>query len=274
MALNGKYRSSHEVIEEVKRDFGFPDLDIYDAVAWIGEALELIGESPMFIDKQTDGNFDLGHEPVVEIKNGRAKIPCDLVRLKAVKDYETGRTLIASFDHFMPTFEKDKCDCGTKTNEHHKDCSMLRPKQQPEYQKTYRLDNNFMFFNFEKGHVILSYIGLALDENGFPKIPDDVSFMSACKYHVAYKYAMKLWIQNKINGQVYKDLEQNRDFYIGQAAMRAILPSEDELEAIRKMWVRLIPNVNRHEDGFKAATVEEQFGTTSYRRITNNGIGY
>ena len=94
MALNSKYRKIDEVIEQVHRDFGFTEINKSDCAEWIGEVIELIGELPQFIDKQTDGNVDLCHLDPIEVINGRAELPCDLHKLISIKDAETGMVLI------------------------------------------------------------------------------------------------------------------------------------------------------------------------------------
>lgn len=71
------------------------------------------------------------------------------------------------------------------------------------------LNNNSIFFNFEKGFVYLQYYGFELDVDGLPMIPDEVRIEDAIETHIIYKIFLELYyngadVQQKL--QVAKDL--------------------------------------------------------------------
>ena len=249
MALNGKYRNIDAVIEKVHRDYGFTDINKGDCAEWIGEILGLIGEEEIFIQKQTDGNNDLCNLPPIEVRNGRAKLPCDLVKLISVKDAVTGVTLLESLDNFMPTFNdcKDgeiKFEDRRNSIQEDKGCEKVLSDGEEnqlnynELNKTYRVNNDFIFTNFDNGYLIMSYVGFPIDDEGYPLIPDDESFMRSASLEIAYNTAFKMAMRGSINERFLDRLARERDWYVGQAKNKAIIPNADKLESLKNMWVR------------------------------------
>ena len=81
MALNGKYISIKSIIEELYADNGYQyELPWIDCMTWTEEALNLIGHPRQYIKKVT-GHLE---NPDLDIKNYRAKLPCDFYQLEQV----------------------------------------------------------------------------------------------------------------------------------------------------------------------------------------------
>jgi hypothetical protein len=131
--------------------------------------------------------------------------------------------------------------------------------------------------NFEKGFIALAYKAVPVDEDGFPKIPDDIKFKNAVKYHIMWKLAFLRLMSNKISTQAYQIIERDRDWYIGAAQTRSHMPSMDMMESIKNNWIRLIPKINQHRDGFKSANMQEQrilHNAGTYNRNNSNNNTY
>ena len=81
MALNGKYISLKLIMEELYADNGYQyELPWVDCMMWAEEALNLIGHPRQYIRKVT-GHLE---HPDLDIKNYRAKLPCDFYQLEQV----------------------------------------------------------------------------------------------------------------------------------------------------------------------------------------------
>lgn len=246
MNWSSKYTSVHEIISKVYRDMGMQDeINIASAVEWAGEAIELIG-APFHLTERVEH---------LAVENYRAKLPCDLHYVQTVKgcpgELSTDTCFKPSTDAYLPMrYSTDLF--------HHWYCDSDHFCDPASASLTYKLNDDYINPNFEKGHVLISYMGIPIDKDGFPKIPDDIKFKEAVAGHIEWRLAFIKWMSGKMPAGVYQKLEQDRNWYIGAAQTRAQMPSIDMLEPIKNNWIRLIPKINQHSDGFKSSGVPEQ----------------
>jgi hypothetical protein len=111
MALNGKYISLKSIMEQVYADNGYQfELPWIDCMQWTEEALNLIGHPRQYVKKVT------GHKenPDLEIKNYRAKLPCDFHRLEQIA--VNGMPAEYSSNTFHHLLSGDCCDIDNNQN--------------------------------------------------------------------------------------------------------------------------------------------------------------
>jgi hypothetical protein len=259
MALNGKYIGIERIVEGVFRDFGWThEVDWVDILEWTGEVMDLIAAPKQYIDKVTDGDKDCREHPCpVVIDCYRGKLPCDLVYIVSVRDYDTKEELRYSSDLFHsghPNYDK-------KLEE-------LNPPRAPfdsplqvtgaaiksnlcDNMLTYTINDQHIFTNFEEGKVEIAYKAFPIDENGYPLIPDNVKYIQAVKHYIAEKMGQRLFIQGQMPGGIFQHLQRERDWYVGAATTAGLMPSIDEMESWKNQWLRLIPTINQHGTAFK-----------------------
>jgi len=251
MIWNGKYVSVNSIIEKVYRDMNMIDqLDLGNAVEWAGEAIELIG-APMTLRERVG---------LIEIKHRKGKLPLDM------------HLLITS-----GAAPNQDCKCAKRfvqmrysTDAYHMFCSECMDKT-CNSDLTYKVNDDYMFVNFDEGTVRISYKAIPIDENGFPLIPDDIKFRNAVAYHIMWKLAFIKMMSGKINIGVYDRIQADRDWYLGAAQTRGNTPNPDMMESIKNNWIRLIKKINQHGDGFKNAGHQEERYTHNSANITNGG---
>jgi hypothetical protein len=115
---------------------------------------------------------------------------------------------------------------------------------------TYLITNNYIKTNQESGYIMMAYQAIPLDKEGFPMIPDDVSFMEAIYWYITTKLLYPQWKQGSVRDAVYYDARRSWNFYCKQAYGNALMPNADQLESIKNTWLRLIPEINEHATGF------------------------
>lgn len=246
MVWNGKYVSVNSIIEKVYRDMGMIDqLDLGNAVEWAGEAIELIG-SPMQLIERVG---------LIEINQMKGKLPIDMHLL-----ITSGAAPNASCDE-----AKRFIQMRYSTDAYHMFCTECQDGS-CNSDLTYKVNDDYMFVNFNKGIVRISYKAIPVDENGYPLIPDDVKFKNAVAYHIMWKIGFIKWMQGKIANAVYQKIEQDRDWYIGAAQTRGHTPNPDMMESIKNNWIRLIKKINQQGDGFKGMGHQEE-------RYVHNTLG-
>jgi hypothetical protein len=130
---------------------------------------------------------------------------------------------------------------------------------------TYTVNGNYIFTSFDHGSVMMAFLAIPTDEEGYPLIPADEWWRQAVQYEIAYKIAMKLFIQGNIADKVYQHIERERDWKVAQAVNKSKMPSIDEMESFKNQWLRLIPNYNNHNTFFKNMQVPERMFNHPYR---------
>lgn len=249
---SGKYVSIYNTIDAVYRDLGLNEnININDAVEWIGEAVELLGVPSLLCTTNS----------VVPITAFRGMLPCDLHELQAARGVMTTVDLDMCIEDldlaFLPMLETPDLYHMDNCQDAHSDTHGCSSGY------TYKKNNNFIFTSFEEGYAHLSYTAIPTDEMGFPLIPDQIKVRKGLEGHLKWKIAFKRWMQGKMRDAVYNKIEQDRDWYMGAAITAARIPSYDGAEGLKNNWLRLIPKINQHTDGFKT------FGDPERRYLQN-----
>jgi hypothetical protein len=130
---------------------------------------------------------------------------------------------------------------------------------------TYTVNGNYIFTSFDEGSVMMAYLAIPTDEEGFPLIPADEWWRQAVQFEIAYKIAMKLFIQGNIADKTFQYIERERDWKVAQAVNKSKMPSIDEMESFKNQWLRLIPNYNNHNTFFKNMQMPERMFNHPYR---------
>ena len=257
--LNGKYIGIERIVEGVYRDFGWThEIDWVDLLEWTGEVMDLIAAPKQYIDKVTDGDKDCREHPCpIVIDCYRGTLPCDLVYIHSVRDYDTKRELRYSSDLFHsghPDWDK-QLDKNPPVNAPFSSPLQVQGAELKnnvyDHMLTYTLNDNHIFTNFEKGRLEIAYKAFPIDEDGYPLIPDNVKYIQAVKYYIAEKIAQKQFIQGQMPQGIFQHIQRERDWYVGAATTAGLMPSLDEMESWKNQMVRLIPTINEHGTAFK-----------------------
>lgn len=240
MYNTGKYVSLKTVLEKVLRDYDgiITEIQWADAIEWSAEAINLLGLYHSYVDKISKK---------ITINNYRGELPCDIAFIKMVRDFNSGITLIRSFDQFHLSNhyrceEEQVSDCI--------DCHGI---------PTYTVNNNYIFTSFKEGEIEMSYKGLLTDEFDIPMIPDDTKFIRAVASYIAERCCFKLVLQNKMSESIYKGIvERDRDWAFGSAKSSLEIPDLDRMESFKNKWIRLIPSINHHNTAFKLSSQPQQ----------------
>jgi hypothetical protein len=216
-------------------------INLDDAVEWVGEAVELIGVPFQYIEKVE----------YVNIKEYKGKLPCDLLNLISVN----GHSGYIEDESCLGTLEYMPMRYSTDTF-HHRYCKNLSGGEGCSL--TYKLNDDYIFPNFEEGAVAIAYHAMPTDERGFPLVADDVKFRRAATDYLKWKLAFIEFSKGKMPSGVYQIYDQEKCYSMGAAQTRGQMPSIDMLESIKNNWLRLIPKINHHSTNFKGLGEQEQ----------------
>ena len=118
---------------------------------------------------------------------------------------------------------------------------------QQNCEEEYSIDHPYIRTSFKCGYVCMAYIAQPLDANGFPMIPDEVSYIEAVKRYLIYKIRYPEFIRGQLPGQIFMKLEQDWHWYCAQARNKTRMPDTvDKLQNLLDQRNRLIPKHTRY----------------------------
>jgi len=114
----------------------------------------------------------------------------------------------------------------------------------------YMIESDYIKTSFSTGRICLSYKAMPTDADCYPLVPDDISFKEAMFWYIFKKMLLGGTADPTKNGMNYQFADQQWKYYCSQARNSAVFPDIDRYESFMNQWVRLIPNINRHDLSF------------------------
>ncbi len=244
-----KFISIKYIIESVFRDLDLErEPNWLDWIEWSAEALDYINASMQYVIKSTD-NCDM---PVIEITCHKGKLPADfyapiepiMMNGKALLPQNNAK-IYASYvsASTQATYNNTPVD------------ATLAPRivttSESNGTDYYTIIDDCIYTSIPSGTLNLDYFAIPLDEDGYPKIPDTYFYREAIKAYITYRLYHPKWLTGSITDRVFYEVK-NRWVYLSQAARaEANSPSVGEMEKLKRQWIRLIPNLNAFDKGFR-----------------------
>lgn len=244
---NGKYVSVKRVLENVYRKFKIKtEIDFFTALEWVGSLIALV-ESEARLEK---------HIRVIQIEDGRGKLPCDLHSIiQTAKRVEEGtpfgnvprllfmeNDVVAEGEEYLPDTSDVYIEVATDPSTYYLEpmyysgdthllryhCCGIDFKMDRSVGNSYQLNTNHIYTNFEEGFVEMAYLRIPVDEEGYPMVPDHETWIKACEFDIA----MNAMIPSFMNGSLPRDrfqwIEGQRNFYVASAGQNDRIPTIDE----------------------------------------------
>ena len=248
-----------------------------DIKEWIFEAVDKIG-APMQYIRREGGTEDF---PLLKIQDNQVPLPDDLVVLDGVAYSESEKgpwhPMVITTSVFREP-QKTK----VKPEEIHQPMKYKMITAQSQFYT----ENNMRYFenavrnnvekaqyfikpgwlvtNKKKGYIKLAYKAVAVDERGYPLIPDLTSYQEAIYWYVVMKLSFSKWMNGTLGGRgvnagqnMYTYIQQQWNFYRNQAYAEAMMPTADEMQSIKNSWHQLIPDMNANDTFFEHQNEQE-----------------
>ena len=136
-------------------------------------------------------------------------------------------------------------------------CTTTFPESEPcpdchhdSHVECYFIESDYIKTSFASGTVCISYKAFPTDPDCYPLVPDDISFKEAMFWYIYKKMLLGGTVDVNKNGIQYDFADQKWKYYCTQARNAAVFPDIDRMESFMNQWVRLIPNINRHDHVF------------------------
>lgn len=304
------YTKCESIIAKIMADLDSSEVNnrITDIREWIFEAVDKIGAPMQYIRKES------GHDglPLLVIKDNQVPLPADLIVLDGVAYSENPKgpwvpmTITTSIFR-EPNRKPHKHDV-LRTSMHHdpankviEDQEIVVHEHQPMNRKLitsqsqlytvngmkylekalrpdkpeYFVKPGWLVVNKNKGFVKLSYKSIAVDERGYPLIPDLTSYQEAVYWYVVMKLSFPKFMSGKLSGngskygakyaqQTYFYIQQQWNFYRNQAYAEAMMPTADDMENIKNDWNKLVPEWDARDTFFKDINKQQSVYTDYY----------
>lgn len=283
------YTKCESVIAKVMADLNISEknLRITDIKEWIFEAVDKIGAPMQYITKESGVDED----PILQIHDRQVPIPQGIQSLDAVAysrnpggPWIPMRTDTSSLKDLRPHnhfhhhhHHQYHVPCIHDYHhegfiEHPVRChsDLFRYNGMKYYDAafnghydrdlTYFIKPGWIVTNVPKGFVKIAYKTLAVDERGYPLIPDLASYQEAVYWYVVMKLSFPKYLKGQLGGKgvnnaqnTYFYIQQQWNFYRNQAYAECMMPTSGDMETIKNDWTKLIPDWNAGDTFFSHA---------------------
>lgn len=223
------YRTMESVIAKLYRDLNInTEIKESSCIEWIAEALDKIGAYAQYEEIKE----------CIKLENGKAKLPINFYRIKDIS-YANQPLAWASLS-LLTAYSCEGSNipqCCTPHTFYIQGCYIITDIEIDQTESNQSLN--------------LVYLGVPVDDNGYPLIPDDVYFMEACAKYVTYMIDYSEWRKGNIPDKVINKSETDWLFYVNSARGSANMPSTAQMENLKNVWVKLIPDQNGYNSNFR-----------------------
>ena len=235
------YTSINEIIAKLYRDLGInTEINELSLIEWAAEALELIGAY---------GQYNEVSE-CLELNKGKAKLPIGFHKLVDI------------------SYKNRPVYWATNTNANNYQCEecFIPVCVDNDRQTTFYLNDSYVVTSLneeETSHICIVYLGIPVDENNYPLVPDDVYYRKAIAAYITNRIDYQEWRKGKVADKVYQQSEKDWLFYVNSAKGSANMPNVAQLENLKNIWTRLAPLRNEYSRGFKNIASREKLNLNS-----------
>lgn len=113
----------------------------------------------------------------------------------------------------------------------------------------YRISGGNIITSIQSGRISISYIAMAVDEDGYPMIINNESYKRALEQYVTVEWYKILFAQNKININAVTMIENDYQWSVARATSSLRTPTYDQMESISRILNSLLPT-DSHKSTF------------------------
>lgn len=190
----------------------------------------------------------------IEIKDFRGLLPCDLISIMQVKDLSTGVCLRSMTDNFTPGLKlKPKEDMQPKDLLNNmKPTDAYIPARKEHFDElSFKTQGRVIFTSFPEGEVEIAYKSIPVDEDGFPLLIDNETYLNALEAYIKKQVFTVKFDTGKITAGILSNAQT--DYYWASHLLQSemTMPSVSEMESISRALTTMLKPVTSFDNGFK-----------------------
>lgn len=242
MVTNIQYTNIRRVLDDITEHPLLRDVTLEQVVRHTIRFISIFGFPQLYQDKIE----------IVSIKDFRGLLPCDLISVIQVRDVDSGECLRSMTGTFTPALRPKPDD-----SQQHKD---LLNNMQGEYipsrkesieELTFKTQGRIIFTSFPEGNVEIAYKAIPVDEDGFPLLIDNETYLNALEAYIKKQVFTVKYDTGKIQAGVLSNAQTDYSWAAHLLQSEMTTPSVDELESITRMWNTMIKPTRQFSQGFK-----------------------
>ena len=251
MAKINSHTSIKELLERVRREFGFEDsVHIDDVREWVWDAIGIIGSNELLIDKTE----------LLRVQDHRVRLPIDVFDLTdhQVRDAETKIVLKKSNNlSFVKAFDPSINIDASITMDEEGDMDFNSYYQSiilPGYKHTgyfYTIKGKFIYTSIDKCEIELGYRAFPIDDIGGPMVPDDPQILRYLVWYIGERVAFKYMLQDKLSERKYQAIKQEYTFIAGAAKSKMDTLDVPDMHNFKHRVLQMSKQINAFERGFE-----------------------
>lgn len=242
MIPNIQYTNIRRVLDDITEHPLLRDVTLEQVVRHTIRFIALHGYPQLYQDKIA----------VVIIKDFRGLLPCDLISVTQVRDVETNLCLRSMTDTFTPALRSKPRDIPQ-----HKDLlnnmqsEYIPPRKEETEEGTFKTQGRIIFTSFPQGEVEISYKAIPVDEDGFPLLIDDETYLNALEAYIKVKVFTVKFDTGKIQAGVLSNAQTDYAWASHLLQSSMTMPSMAEMESISRYLNTMIKPTRSFNQGFK-----------------------
>lgn len=158
---------------------------------------------------------------ILDVKEFRAKLPCDVVSIIQVKDCSTGRCI----QYMSSTFMNDTVTA-------------------------YKIQNSVLFTTIPECELEIAYKAVPVDDEGLPMVLDNEKYLNSLYEFIKVKTLTIMCETGRIKPAILQMAQQEYAWAAGQLQEELNTPSISEMESLSNAHNQLLINDKQFSEGF------------------------
>ncbi len=217
--MTTQYTNFRIILDKISRHPLLQDIPYETVVDYIIDFMRIVGNPSMFTEKTS----------IIDISSYRGSLPSDYYSMIQIR-----------------SAENQSCAYRYSTDNFHTSENTIE-----SIDPTYKIQGNIIYTSTENIPIEIAYLAIAVDECGYPLIPDNSSFTRALESYIKKQWFTILFDLGKISPAVLQNTQQEYAWAVGDCQSEFNRLSIDEMESLCNSWRTLLMRSTEHSTGFK-----------------------
>ncbi len=245
MVMNIQYTNIRRVLDDITEHPLLRDVTLEQVVRHTIRFISLHGYPQLYQDK-----ID-----TVDIKDYRGLLPCDLISIVQVRDLDTDVCLRAMTDTFAPGMRpRPKNNCQPKdllNNTKPISEQYIPTAKKPMEELSFKTQGRIIFTSFPDGKVEIAYKAIPVDEDGFPLLIDNETYLNALEAYIKKQVFTVKFDTGKVAAGVLSNAQTDYAWASHLLMQEMQTPSMAEMEAMTRYLNTMIKPMRSFDNHFK-----------------------
>lgn len=231
--MNERYTNIRRVLDKIMLHPLLQDISLETAVTYTIEFMRLLG-SPTIFEEKTEK---------LSLNKYRALLPNDY--------YQMIQSRVVCYNGVEYHHNKPIMKAATGS-------FFMSEDKHKALMTTYKVQGGIIYTSIENGIIEISYQAIKTDDEGYPLVPDNSSFLRALELYIKKQWFTILFDMNKIGQNVLQNTQQEYAFAVGDCYSEGIRMNLDQMEAFSNSYRTLLIRDKEHQHGFENSGMKEE----------------